>query len=96
VNQEPTTFDDRKRVRFEATIDILYLFNLTFLYIYSVISPLIGLVLAIILKSGALSERAKKVGNTCLIISLICLGIWVVLFIIIIVIAAVIGSMRGF
>lgn len=96
MNQEPTTFDDPKRVRFEATIDILYLVNLTFLYIYSVVSPLIGLIFAIILKTGALSERAKKVGNTCLIISLICLGVWVVLFVVIIVIAAVVGSMGGF
>ncbi len=90
------TFDDPKRVRFDATIDILYLLNLTFLYIYSVVSPLIGLIFAIILKTGALSERAKKIGNTCLIISLICLGVWVVLFVIIIVIAAVVGSMGGF
>lgn len=95
MNQEPITFDDPKRVRFEATIDILYLLNLTFLYIYSVVSPLIGLIFAIILKTGAISERAKKVGNTCLIISLICLGVWVVLFVIIIVIAAVVGSMGG-
>ncbi|NLI99165.1 hypothetical protein GX441_10970 [bacterium] len=94
MNQE-MNFDERKRVRFEATIDILYLLNLTFLYVYSVVSPIFGIIIAIILKSGSLSERAKKVGNTCLIISLICLGVWVVLFILIIVIAALVGTMAG-
>lgn len=94
--EQPLTLEEKKRVRFEATIDILYLLSLFSLYLGSFLSPIIGIIYAIILKSGSLSERAKRVGHICLILALIGLGIWVLFFIIIVVIAFAVGVGYGF
>jgi len=94
--EQPLTLEEKKRVRFEATIDILYLLSLFSLYLGSFLSPIIGIIYAIILKSGSLSERAKRVGHICLILALIGLGIWVLFFIIIVVIAVAVGVGYGF
>jgi len=94
--EQPLTLEEKKRVRFEATIDILYLLSLFGLYLGSFLSPIIGIIYAIILKSGSLSERAKRVGHICLILALIGLGIWVLFFIIIVVIAFAVGVGYGF
>ena len=89
--EQPLALEEKKRVRFEATVDILYLLSLFSLYVGSFLSPIIGIVYAIILKSGSLSERAKRVGHICLILALIGLGIWVLAIIIIVVIAVAVG-----
>ncbi|MEA3311664.1 MAG: hypothetical protein U9Q76_05545 [candidate division WOR-3 bacterium] len=89
--EQPLTLEEKKRVRFEATVDILYLLSLFSLYVGSFISPIIGIVYAIILKSGSLSERAKRVGHICLILALIGLGIWVLAIIIAVVIGVAVG-----
>jgi hypothetical protein len=93
--EQELSLDEKKKIRFEATIDILYLINLTFLYVYSLLSPVVGIILAIILKSGSLSERGKKIGNTCLILALIGLGLAVLIIIIVIIIAVVAASSFG-
>lgn len=89
--EQPLALEEKKRVRFEATVDILYLMNLFSLYLGAFLNPIIGIVYAIILKSGSLSERAKRVGHICLILALIGLGIWVLAIIIIVVIAVAAG-----
>jgi len=88
MNQEPST-QDQKRARFEATIDIVYLLTLLSLYVGAVLSPIMGIIYAILLKSGSLTDRGKKIGKTCLIIALISLGVWVLFFIIIIIVAVI-------
>lgn len=90
--EQPLALEEKKRVRFEATVDILYLMNLFSLYVGSFLSPIIGIVYAIILKSGSLSERAKRVGTICLILALIGLGIWVFFSIIIVVVVVLLGT----
>jgi hypothetical protein len=88
MNQE-LSLQDKKRARFEATIDIVYLLTLLSLYVGAVLSPIMGIIYAILLKSGSLTDRGKKIGKTCLIIALISLGVWVLFFIIIIIIAVI-------
>lgn len=90
--EQPFTLEEKKRVRFEATVDILYLMNLFSLYVGSFLNPIMGIVYAIILKSGSLSERAKRVGHICLILALIGLGIWVFFSIIIVVVVVLVGT----
>ena len=92
--EQRLALEEKKRVRFEATVDILYLLSLFSLYVGAFLNPIIGIVYAIILKSGSLSERAKRVGHICLILALIGLGIWVlaIIIIVIITVAAGIGS----
>jgi len=94
--EQPLALEEKKRVRFEATVDILYLMSLFSLYVGSFLSPIVGIIYAIILKSGSLSERAKRVGQICLILALIGLGIWVLAIIIIVVIAVAVGLGSGF
>jgi len=88
MNQE-LSLQDKKRARFEATIDIVYLLTLLSLYVGAVLSPIMGIIYAILLKSGSLTDRGKKIGKTCLIIALISLGVWVLFFIIIIIVAVI-------
>ncbi len=88
MNQELST-QDQKRARFETTIDIVYLLTLLSLYVGAVLSPIMGIIYAILLKSGSLTDRGKKIGKTCLIIALISLGVWVLFFIIIIIVAVI-------
>ncbi|MBN2380662.1 hypothetical protein JXM67_12750 [candidate division WOR-3 bacterium] len=88
MNQEHT-IEDKKRMRFETVVDIVYLLGLACLYVTSLVMPIIGIVIAIILKTGSLTERTKRVGNVCLILAFIGLGIFVLLIIIGIVIAAI-------
>lgn len=89
--EQPLALEEKKRIRFEATVDILYLLSLFSLYLGAFLNPIIGIVYAIILKSGSLSERAKRVGHICLILALIGLGIWVLAIIIVVVIAVATG-----
>lgn len=72
------SLQEKKKTRFETIVDIVYLLGLTSLYIGSLVMPVVGILIGIILKTGSLTERAKKVGNICLILALIGFGIWVV------------------
>jgi hypothetical protein len=94
VDQEFST-EDKKRIRFETVVDIVYLLGLSCLYVTSLVMPIIGIVIAIILKTGSLTERTKRVGNVCLILAFIGLGIFV-LFIIAGIVIAAIASASGY
>lgn len=91
MNQE-LSLVEKKRARFEATIDILYLVGLLFLYAGAILAPLVGIIYAIMLKTASLSERGKKIGKICLILSIVGFVIWLVIIIIIVIIAVMASS----
>lgn len=57
--------------RIQALIDILYLTNVTWLYIFSLIYPFLGIVFGIIFLTGSKAQPTKKIGRICLILGII-------------------------
>lgn len=75
--------------RIQALIDMQYLLNTTWLYIFSLIYPLFGIIMGLILYQESLSSYGKKIGRICLILGVINL----VLALIFVVIFVIIGGM---
>ncbi len=63
--------------RRHALIDILYLTQVVWLYVFSAVYPLLGLFYGILLLAGSISPKAKKVGKICLILGIINLALCV-------------------
>lgn len=68
----------RQHERWQALVDILYLTQLTWLYVFAAIYPFFGLFYGILLISGSISPRAKRVGRVCLILGIINLALAIV------------------
>jgi hypothetical protein len=79
--------------RMQALIDILYLTNTTWLYVFSIIYPLFGIIFGIILSQGSLSEQGKKIGKTCLILGIVNLVLVVISVILILVLGSALTKM---
>ncbi len=79
--------------RMQALIDILYLANTTWLYTFSIIYPLFGIIFGIILLQGSLSEQGKKIGKTCLILGIINLALVAIIVVLIIALGSAITKM---
>ena len=89
------SLDEKKCARLDAVVDIVYLLGLAFIYVISLVLPILGIAIAIILKTGALTERVKKVGRVCLILGLAGLGLWLLAVILVFLAAAVLMSSYG-
>lgn len=71
---QPTWLNEmmqRQANRIISLVDILYLTNVTWLYFFSVIYPLFGIIFGIILINGSVSDTGKKIGRICLILGII-------------------------
>ena len=60
-------YEQRKK----SLVDILYLLLLTWLYLLSLVYPLVGIVLGIVLLTWATTEDVKRVGKVCLILGIV-------------------------
>jgi fumarate reductase subunit D len=69
--QEAVLVEPRLAERWQALVDILYLSQVTWLYVFSLIYPVVGLFFGILLLAGGISAPAKKVGRICLILGII-------------------------
>jgi hypothetical protein len=75
--------------RIQAIIDMQYLINTTWLYAFSLIYPLCGIIFGLILSQGAISSFGKKIGHTCLILGIINLVLALIFVIIFVVIGGI-------
>ncbi|MCX8014931.1 MAG: hypothetical protein N2748_02825 [candidate division WOR-3 bacterium] len=64
--------------RIPTLIDMLYLINVVWLYVFSLIYPLFGIIFGIILNQASISESGKKLGRTCLILGVINIGLVII------------------
>ena len=62
--------------RWQALIDILYLTQVIWLYVFSAIYPFMGLFYGIVLLSGGISAKSKSIGKVCLILGIINLALY--------------------
>ena len=69
--QEAVLVEPRLAERWQALVDILYLSQVTWLYVFSLLYPVMGLFYGILFLTGGISTRAKKVGRICLILGII-------------------------
>jgi hypothetical protein len=86
-------WDEKKK----RLVDLFEPLFVAYLYVTAVMQPILGLILGIVALKKCQLEKNKRVGKTCVIISIVMLGIFVlciVLYILIyaFVIAAVMGS----
>jgi len=61
--------------RAQALIDLLYLNQVVFLYLFSAVYPFMGLFYGIIYLAGSVAPRAKRIGRVCLILGIINLAL---------------------
>jgi len=65
----------RQTERWHALIDILYLSQVVWLYVFSALYPFLGLFYGIVLISGSISTKSKRIGRVCLILGIINLAL---------------------
>jgi hypothetical protein len=63
--------DPRLTERWQSLVDIMYLSQVTWLYLFSAIYPIMGLFYGILFLSGSISPKAKRIGKVCLILGII-------------------------
>ena len=69
-SQVPGVAEPRLTERLSALVDILYLSQVTWLYVFSLLYPAMGLFYGILFLTGSISEKSKKVGRICLILGI--------------------------
>jgi len=67
----PGENDTRLAERWQSLIDVLYLSQVTWLYLFSAVYPVVGLFYGILLLAGSASPGAKRIGRVCLILGII-------------------------
>jgi len=63
--------DSRLTERWQSLVDIMYLSQVTWLYLFSAIYPIMGLFYGVLFLSGSISPKAKRIGRVCLILGII-------------------------
>jgi hypothetical protein len=65
----------RQTERWYALVDILYLMQVVWLYVFAAVYPFFGLFYGILLLAGSISAKSKRIGKICLIIGIINLAV---------------------
>ena len=68
----------RQVERWQTLVDVLYLNQVVFLYIFSAIYPFMGLFYGILLLVGSVSPSAKRVGRICLILGIVNTALFII------------------
>ncbi len=74
----PATLAPRQAERWHALIDILYLMQVAWLYVFAAIYPFMGLFYGILLLAGGLTPKTKRIGRIVLILGIINLALTIV------------------
>ncbi|MEO0092606.1 MAG: hypothetical protein ABIK61_07875 [candidate division WOR-3 bacterium] len=79
--------------RIQSLIDIIYLINVTWLYVFSLVYPLFGIIFGLIISQGSISTTGKKIGRTCLILGVINIALLIITIILIIIFGSVLSNL---
>lgn len=82
MNQETLPTPEELENRFRGMVDIVYLSYAVWLYVASILYPLFGIIMGVILMYASIHPQAKKIGRICLILGIINIIVVVVLLII--------------
>ncbi len=86
--------DSRLKSRWLAIIDILYLTQVTWLYLLAAIYPFVGILYGILLLAGGIDPKTKRIGRVCLIIGIINTAL-VIAILIVVVIVGLAGTLAA-
>ena len=86
--------DPRRTERWQSLVDIMYLSQVTWLYLFSAIYPVMGLFFGILFLTGSISPTGKRVGRVCLILGIINTAI-VILALILVLTLGLAGALAG-
>jgi len=67
----PVETDPRLTERWQSLVDIMYLSQVSWLYLFSAIYPIVGLFCGILFLSGSISPKGRRIGKVCLILGII-------------------------
>ena len=90
----PSFLTPAQAERTRALVDILYLMQVTWLYIFAAIYPFMGLFYGILLLAGGLDPKTKKIGRIVLILGIVNLAL-VIIAVIGIIVLSVSGLLAG-
>jgi hypothetical protein len=68
----------RQAERWQSLVDILYLSQVTMIYIFSAAYPFVGIFYGVLFLAGGLSPKTKRVGRICLILGIINTGLAII------------------
>jgi len=68
---EPPVTEPRLTERWQSLVDILYLSQVTWLYLFSAIYPIMGLFYGILFLTGGITPKTRRIGRVCLILGII-------------------------
>lgn len=82
--------------RIQSLVDILYLMNVSWLYVFSLIYPLFGIIFGVILLTGSIAPQAKKIGRICLILGIINIVLSIILIVILILVSNIFSKFNPY
>ncbi len=91
---KPVETDPRLTERWQSLVDILYLSQVTFLYLFSAIYPVVGLFFGVLFLSGSISAKGRRVGRVCLILGIVNAAL-MILFLVLALALGLAGSLSG-
>lgn len=80
--------------RWQALVDILYLSQLTALYVFSAVYPMIGMLYGFLLLAGGIAPKTKRIGRVCLILGIINTAL-VILSLAVLLVLGLAGALAG-
>jgi hypothetical protein len=90
---EPTSLagevDPRMTERWHALIDMLYLTQVTGLYLLSGLYPFMGVLYGILLLVGGRTPKTKRIGRICLILGIINTALFIIATVVLVVLGVV-------
>jgi len=91
---KPADTDPRLTERWQSLVDILYLSQVTFLYLFSAIYPVVGLFFGVLFLSGSISAKGKRIGKVCLILGIVNAAL-MILFLVLTLALGLAGALSG-
>ncbi len=92
--QEVLPVEPRLTERWLALVDILYLSQVVWLYVFSLLYPVMGIFYGILFLAGGVSAQAKKVGRICLILGIIN-AVLVIIAVVMMLVLGLTGALAG-
>ena len=74
----PADLVQRTTERWQATADILYVTQVTWLYVFAAIYPFMGIVYGVLLMAASVTPKAKRIGKICLILGIVNTALFII------------------
>jgi len=75
---KPVDITPRLTERWQSLVDILYLSQLVYLYMFAAIYPFMGIGYGVLLLVGGLTPKTKRIGKICLILGIINTALFII------------------